>query len=265
MSAASVIVAIVILLGALVSYAFVQQTVKNKKEQKIRLVNGLKARSRNFRYMLNGFPNGFLPKELTLLVQKSLIDVCEQLSRLEPKHPNHLQDLQLFSAQMSETQKLNKAATTVPLESPHQIKEVKACLEELHKFVYRMEERLVIPKTQAQNYRNQIKNLVLQVTVDSYSLNGSDAHQNGKTKLSIHYYELALNLIIREAKVETFKATVEKLKNSIASLKEKLTREEHAAAPLPVEGQDAVGEEERDEWDKLSASEDSWKKKNVYD
>ncbi len=263
MSTATIIVAIVILLGGLVSYAFVLQTVKSKNEQKKRLTIGLKARSRNLKYLLNGFPPGFLSKELHTLVQKNLVDVCEQLSKLEPDEAQHLQELQYVSSQLAEIQRQAAPSAPPALNNPGQIKEVKACLEELHKFVVRLEERQSLSKGLAQVYRGQIKDLVLRVAVDSYYMNGSQSQQGGKTKLAIHYFDLTLNLIIREGKVAMFQAKVEKLRQLIAELKVKLEEEEQLAAQAPEEPAD--NEEEQTEWDKMSAAEDSWKKKNVYD
>lgn len=263
MSTATVIIAIVILLGALVSYAFAQQTVRNKREQKMRLLNSLKARARNYRYLLTGTPDGFLPKELTILVQRQMIDVCEQLSQLEPENPSHLEDFQLFGAQMSETQKRPANLAPPSLDNPHQIKEAKACLDELYKFVVRQGERQVIQKTQVQSYGTQIKSLVLKVTVDSYVLNGAQAKQGGKTKLSIHYYELAHNLILREGKSRTFHETVEKIKANLEALREEAdTQEQPGVAPGST---DPEAENMQDEWEELSEAKNSWKKKNVYD
>lgn len=265
MSTASIIVAIVVILGVLVSYAFVQQTVQNKREQKIRLISAMKSRSRSFKYMLSGFPDGFLTKDLKILVQRSLADVSEQLSKLDPEDSSHLQDLQMVNAQMTETQRQAAAAPTPTLDNPQQIKDVRAALEELHKYVYKLEAKSTIPRNQAQIYRNQIKNLALQVTVDGHCLNGNQAKQAGKTKLAIHYFDLAQNLILREAKSDVMKKRLEKLKAVIAQLKERLA-EEQQMIPMSQEEKEQA-EEVQGEWDKFSedASDDIWKKKNIYD
>ncbi|MFL0799952.1 MAG: hypothetical protein K6L80_05865 [Agarilytica sp.] len=264
MSTASIIVIIVILLGVLVSYAFVQQTVQAKREQRIRLTSALKSRSRSFKFMLNGFPQGFLTKELKILVQRSLADVCEQLSKLDPGDPSHLQDLQIVNSQMAETQRQAPVSAPPTLDNPQQIKDVRACLEELHKYIYKLEAKQTIPRNQAQVFRNQIKALSLQVSVDGHVLNGNQARQAGKTKLAIHYFDLAQNLIVRESKSDVMKKRLDQIKAIVAQLKERLTDEEQSA-PISAEDQDQA-EEVQGEWDKFSSDqEDIWKKKNVYD
>ncbi|WP_086931251.1 hypothetical protein [Agarilytica rhodophyticola] len=263
MSTVTVIIAIVCLLGVLVSYAFVQQTVKNKQEHRTRMLAALKSRSRTFKYMLNGFPNGFLSKELVNLVQKSLVDVYEQLSMLEPEEDQHIQDLQIIKSQMTENQRQAKSNDPPSLENPQQIKEVKVCLEELHKFVFKLEEKQTIPKNQGQYFRNQIKQMVTQVTVDSYCLNGNRAKKSGKTKLAIHYFETALSVIAKAGKTDRFNKRITKLKETVEELKVKFQEEMDAEGATQQQG--ASQQETEDEWAKFSDDDDMWKKKNVYD
>jgi len=262
MSSANAIVTIIILLAVLVCYAFIVQTLKQKREQHKRLLAALKARSRNFKFMLNGFPQGFLPRDLTLLVQRSLIDVCEQLSRLEPREPSHVQDLQTFSTMMAETQRHAKPSHPVTLNSAQQIKEVKLCLEELHRFIHNLEERLVLNRTQAENYRSHIRQLVLQITVDGYAIQGRSAQQANKLKLAYHYFDLALKLLVREGKPGAFAERVEQYKLALQNI----------AAELSGEDAEGLSEQElaeqleiAQEWDKFGTTEDIWKKKHAYD
>ena len=79
MSSVAVIVLIIVVLASLVCYAFISQTMAHKREQQERLIGALSLKARNFKFMLSGFPQGFLPPELTLLVQKSLISLCLHL------------------------------------------------------------------------------------------------------------------------------------------------------------------------------------------
>ncbi len=227
------------------------------------MLAALKARSRNFKFMLNGFPQGFLQRDLTLLVQRSLIDVCEQLTRLEPKEPGHVQDLQLVSTQMAETQRHAKPTAQVSLENPQQLKEVKLCLEELHRFIHQIESKSILSSNQADGYRNMIKQLVLQITVDGYVMQGRLAQQSSKTKLAFHYFDLALKLLQRESKVGQSPERLAKLKTTHQELQKQLQAEQEE---VPVNEQEqAEAEEIASEWDKFGSDENVWKKKNIYD
>lgn len=262
MSTVTLIVAIISLVGILLCYAFVQQTIQANREQRKRLTAALRARVRSFKFMLSGFPTGFLPKELTALVQRSLADVCEQLSRLEPGNQEHAQDLQMVTAMINETQRQPPQQSAAPLENQQQIKDVKNGLEELHKFVFRLEQRRVLASNQSQIYRNQIRDMMVQVTVDAYCLSGNQANQAGKIKLAIHYFDLALSLILREGKADIFRAKVQKLQQTIEQLKEVSSQE----VVSPESNPDNIPDlKVQSEWDKFGSKDSVWKKKNVYD
>ncbi len=265
MSSVTIITSIIILLVLLVCYAFISQTINHKREQRARLLAALKSRSRNFRFMLNGFPAGFLSKELTLLVHRSLIEVCEQLSKLEPNTPSHVQDLELISNQMTEVQRQAKPVQPIQLESHQQVKEVKMCLEELNRFVFNIERQGRCNKPTADAYRNQINQLALRVTVNSYELNGQAARQASKIKLASHYFSTALNLLLRKGKPGQYDKKVGVLKGIVAQLEQEMGTEELMSDLAPEEVAEQA--EIQEEWDKYSSDKksDLWKKKQVYD
>ena len=263
MSTASIIIAIVCLLGALVLYAFAMQTIQQKREHRKRLMTALKTRSRVFKYMLNGFPPNFLSKELTLLVQRSLADVCEQLAKLDPSDPSHLQDLQLVSSQMVESKRQTRPSQPVSLESQQQIKDVKIGLEELYHFIDTLDRKQTLPRSHIELYRSQIKHLVVSISVDSYCLHGKQAQQADKTKLAVHYYELALKLMLRENKPSVYETRMQQIQGLITSLKQKLADEDPQAHLSRQEL--AEQEEVQEEWEKFNQKDAIWKKKNFYD
>ena len=263
MSSIVIIVGIVVLLGALVCYAFFSQAVQQKQEQRKRLLAMLKGRMRTFKFMLNGFPKGFLSKDLTLLVNRSLAEVAEQLAKLEPNEPTHMQDFQLASSQLTDMRKQPGPHVPPKLETHQQIKEVRACLEELNKFIVRLEEKNAFAANQANAYRSQIRSLVTQVSVDGYEIHGKKAVTVNKIKLAEHYYNLALNLLIREANSSTYQERIQGLKKVLEEIRAQLAE----ADPSANLSQDELSHQEgvQAEWDKMNSGEDLWKKKNVYD
>jgi hypothetical protein len=267
MSSVAIIAGIIILLVALVCYAFAMQTIQHKREKRKRLLAALGSQARSFKFILTGCPEGFLTKDLKIIVLRSLVEVHEQLAQLEPGNTAHKQDIQQYSAAMADAQRTPPSDANISLASQQQIKEAKMSLEELHKFIFRLESNNRVSRNQADSYRSQIKQLVLKITVDGYILNGKAANQSGKTKLALHNFDLALKLLIRESKAGRFEALIAQLKGTCAELTEKLLAEEDDGL-LPMsdeerEEQDALN----DEWDKFSddGSEGLWKKKQVYD
>ncbi len=264
MSSAAIIVAIICLLGILVSYAFIQQTLTNKREQRLRLTNTLKSSARRMAFMLNGFPHGFLSRQLLLLIRHKQIEVYDKLTKLEPGEPRHLQELQAVTAQMSENRRQEAMPERSPLENHRQIKEARASLEELNNFIHELEQRQDVPPKLAKAYHHQVKQMALQLSVDGHCLNGGQARQSGKTKLAIHYYELALNLILREAKSQQFKTRVARLRQDLEQLRKK--REEEAQLPPSSDQEHAENNDGgKQTWDDFTGDGGDWKKRNVYD
>jgi chromosome segregation ATPase len=263
MSSTYIIGIIVALLIALSCYAFVSQSIDKKRKQKQRLLAALKTRSRNFKYMLNGFPPDFLTKDLQTLVNRCLVDVTEQLARIEPDNKTYVEELQLFSKQLEEIKRKPQKTKRKQLDNPQQVKEVKKYLQELNKFIASMVSRGNISKAQSTSYERQIKNLVLQMTVDAYLLNAKQSQQSNKARLAVHYYTLALKLLTKENAQGTYQKQITQLKTVIAQLEDKLAEEEpeYKESEHSVASRDAAAKE----WDELNEDDDSWKKKRVYD
>lgn len=263
MSSVSVITGIIILLAALVCYAFAAQGIQHRRERRKRLLALLKTQSRSFKFILNGCPEGFLTKELKLIVLRGLIEISDQLSTLEPTVPTYSQDLELFTNKLSEVQRQNTATTRTSLTSLQQAKEVKMSLEELHRYVMNQESANRINRSHADAYRTQIKQLVLQVTVDAYILNGQSAMQQDKTKLALHYFDLAHKLLIREAKPGMFDSKIAMLGERCRELKKQL---DTMQTPEPVAEDEETQAELDEQWDKFSSDDEGiWQKKQIYD
>ena len=262
MSTIVIAIVVTVLLAALVGYAVISQSADQKRKQKQRLVAALKTRARNFKHMLSGFPPDFLTKELVVLVHKCLIDVYEQLSKLEPETGTHLKALQLYTSQMQEVQNKPKSSRPKTLQNPQQVKEVRRYLQELNKFIAQLEARRGVSREQGELYRRQIKQLVLQISVDAYTVNAKQAQQGGKTRLAIHYYSLAYKLLARENGDGTYQQQLTKLGALIKELEAKAAEEEPqtAATEEQLAEQKAVSAA----WDNFGEDE-SWKKKKIYD
>ncbi len=262
MSSVTIITSIIILLAVLVCYAFIAQTLNQKRMQKERLLQAMKTRARNFKFMLSGFPNGFLPKELTLLVQRSLVDVLETLTKLEPQNANHAEDVLAVTQMMAETQRAAPQQQNSTLENPQQVREIKACLEELYKFVFQLEGKRRLTRPQADANRAMIKQLVLQLTIDSYVLHGRLAREKNKLRLAHHYFDLALKFMKRERNLGIFEGRISQLESVIEELRTTMEAEGRLnTSPTPTNNDSNVSEE----WDEFEKEEKGWQKKQIYD
>lgn len=263
MSSVTIITSILVLLVCLIGYAFIAQAVAQRRQQKERLLVALKARVRNFKFILNGFPPNFLPKELALLVQRSLMQLLEQLAKLERGNATHKEDLKTIAQQMAETQRQPPAGSKRPssVENPQQAREIKTCLEELYKFIFQQEGKS-LSAAQAEIYRGMIRHLVLQLNVDAYVLHARIARDKGKLRLAIHYLDLALKLMVRERTSGQFDARIAQIRTAINDLESHLTNGASDSSGAPEEDSDAAAISS--EWDNF-IQESTWKKKQLYD
>ena len=263
MSSVAVIVLIIVVLASLVCYAFISQTMAHKREQQERLIGALSLKARNFKFMLSGFPQGFLPPELTLLVQKSLMEIHSQLSDLEPGNNVHKSELQTISQQMNDTRRQATRQGNVRLDNPQQISEVKACLEELHKYIFHLEEKQRIPRESADAYRASIRELVVNITVDSYNIAGKQALEKDKPRLALHNLDLALKLMQRERKSGNFDQRIIDLQKQCAELSLRVAADDNATTGPILEPNSQA--ELDNQWSEFEESKPDWKKKQIYD
>ncbi len=264
MSSTSIIALIIVLLVALLAYAFVSQTMERKRKQRKRMLAALKLRVKDFKYMLSGFPPDFLSKDLSALVHRCLIEVLEQLVGLEPSNKAYVDELALFSKQLEEAKRKPKKESRTKLTNPQQVKEVKSMLQSLHNFIGLQQQRGNLSTAQFKQYESQIKQLVVQITVDSYILNAKQAQGSNKGRLAIHYYTLAKKLLAKESGGADYQKQIQKLNTVIDELEKELAVQE---PEYEVDKDaEATREQASSEWDEFNKEpEDPWKKKSVYD
>lgn len=251
------------MLALLVCYAFISQAIHNKRELRKRLVAALRSRAKTFKYVLDSFPPGFLSRDMTLLVQKTLVEALEQLTKLEPRTQAHAQNLQEASQRMSATLQESATPPAQPFQSPQKIREARMLLEELHRFIFKMEMKGSLTRAQADVYRNELKRLTQRTTVDSYMLNGRIAQENSKLRLAVHYFELALDLLFREGLTQTYSEIVQNLREQISRLKSLADQE--SEVEKPSDQQMAEKAEIANEWNEFAQKDNQWKKKRIYD
>lgn len=261
MSPMVIIALIVTILLLAVGYALVFQTIDNKRKQRQRLISALKQRAANFAYMVERFPQDFLSKDLTVLVYRCLMDVNEQLAKLNPGEEAHVAALEKYRGAMATALERTDSGKKVPMTSQQQIKDVRTHLQELHKFVEKLLQKRTLNGAQAKNYSKQIQKLILQISIDAYLMSARQAEQNAKPRLALHHYSLARKLLMRENRDQSFGKHIAQLDAVIKELEKQIATEgqdkpQMAAGPTPVASK---------EWDEYENAEAGWKKKTVYD
>lgn len=259
-----VIASILLLLVSLAAYSFLSHSIEKRRIQRQRLITALRARRNSFRDLATGFPNGFLSNDLTAFLYRALIDASEQLARLEPKDPTHVEQLNLYTNLLT-AQKENSPQQRVRLDNPEQIKEGRGLLHELYKFVMQQASLQLINQVQAEAYTDQIKRLVLQMTVDGHIFNARQAQQIGKPRLAIHHYNLARKLLLSENGGHSFDKQIAQVDEIVTKLEEKVTPNDEAVPTSPTDKSTEADPLATKEWEQFSEDTAKWKKKQVYD
>lgn len=263
MSALNIIISLVVLLVALVGYAFIAQNMTQRRQKKTRLLASLKARANNFQFILNRVPGGYFPKDLTLLIQRGLERSYGQLHDLEPSESAHKDALSRLRQGMAATVRQNPVETVVCLETIQDVKEIKTCLEELYQYVFQMEHKKALSGPQASAYRLLIQQLVMVLKADSYAIYGQDAKSKGKSKLAAHWFELGIELLEGASDRGQFDHRIAKLKADVT----RLAPEQPSDSLTPGACAPTADKTDADdlEWQELENISKEWKKNQVYD
>jgi hypothetical protein len=252
MNTTTIIIAVAACLFALVTVVFTLQQVEKNKREKQSLIAALKTRVRNFQYLLDGFPEGFLGSDLKQLVCQCLLDALEQLVRLEPaQYRAELQSVQDRLQQLNQQPEQNSYQ---PLTNPVQIQEVQKLLNSLSNVVQRLAQSKRLPPEQANLYGRQIRRLTTRTALDGHLAAAQEALRNTKPRLAEHHYRLAVDKMHKD-NADGFYAA------QIVNCQQRITELERAGEQAPV-----VPTEADDAWKSFDQEGDSWqKKKSLYD
>lgn len=257
MSTAVIIGIVAIGLFVLVAIAVTMQTIEKNNKEKRRLESSLNSRARNFQYMLEGFPKGFLSRDLQVLVCKCLIEVYEQLVQISPRNNDYRDKLQRSATQQKEFQARPANASSITLTDTVQIKDIQKLLTSLHNFVVKLMESKRINGAEAKVYSQQIKRLMVQTSTDSLALGINEAIKSGKPPLAIHYMQTSIDKMQKENADGFFSKRI--------ALYQQRINDMNSEAHTTVDQATKQRKETDAEWDEASKPDDSWKKKAIYD
>ena len=155
-----IIIGLIVLTCVLICYIYIKQTIVKRKREKARLFNALLKRSKELLQMLNAFPPHFLPKDLSVFLHRCIVDIFEQLSKLEPERSEFLEQFTLYTTTMETTIREPVNSSQVRLQSSTQINEIRQYLNYLGRFMQKWVQRGNLSDKQYGAYKVTLKNLV---------------------------------------------------------------------------------------------------------
>lgn len=199
MTTSAIVIAVLVCLFILVAVTFTLQQIEKNNREKSALIATLKSQTRNFQYMLDGFPEGLLSRDLKLLVCQCIAESLDQLLRLERKNPEYQQLQRQLNEKIShlQTQPANSAHYQ-PLSNPAQIQEVQKLLNSLFNVVQRLYQSKRLSAAQTSSYSSQVQRLATRIALDSNLAAAQSALQNGKPRLAVHHYKLVIDKMSKD-------------------------------------------------------------------
>jgi hypothetical protein len=261
MTSVYIITGFILLSCATIGFISIKQSIAKRKRERARLLNALKKRSKELLQMLNAFPPDFLPKEISAFLYRCIVDVFEQLSKLEPKQPEFLKQLMLYTAKMETTIRQPINTHKAHLQSTTQINEIRQYLNYLSRFMQSRVKRGSLSNQQYATYKLILKNLVTKLMIDNYILSATKSLNIGDNKLAVHYLTLAKDIIIKEGLANTQKDSIAHINTELMKLHKLLKIENETASKVQM---DTQAKAEGDKWNTFESNDD-WKKKNIYD
>jgi hypothetical protein len=258
-------IGIIAIIGLLVCYVFIRQTIGERQREKERLHRALEKRAKELLQMVSAFPDNFLPKELLVFIYRCIIDAYEQLTKLKPAEIQYVDSLKMHSLQLETVVRNTSSHKVEDLQSLTQINELRQYLNLVGGFLQKSAQRNHITHKQHLYYRQLVKELMIRLAVNNYSASAKQALEVQKNKLAIHYYELARKLLIRETP-NGYKESIQKINLRLEPLREMegIEPDIQTEVSANTDGAAPAEEQEKDEWNDFK-EDTEWKKKNVYD
>lgn len=252
MSTTAIVIAVLVCVFLLIAVSIILQQMEKSASEKNALIATLKTQTRNFQYLLEGFPEGLLSQDLKLLVCQCITEGLEQLTRLDRKDPQHAQMLRQVQEKIAQLQAQNTPqAAYQPLTNPAQIQEVQKLLNSLQNIVQRLYQGKRLNAAQASSYGKQVLRLATRIALDSNLAAAQNALQNGKPRLAQHHYGIAIEKMKKDNADGQFTA-------QIAACQQRHAELEKVAAQTS-------NTELSNDWKSVNSEPEQPLKKSIYD
>jgi hypothetical protein len=257
MATSTIVIAIFACLFVLIAVTITLQQIEKANAKKSALIAALKGQVRNFQQLLEGFPEGFLSRDLKLLVCQCISEGLDQLVRIDKTNTQHLQlqrqlaervtQLKAQPADQSQYQTLN---------NPAQMQELQKLLNNLYNVVQRLYQNKRMNAAQAETYSKQVQRLSTRLALDTHLNIAQQALGDHKPRLAIHHYGQAIEKMSKDNGDGAFTAQIEAYRlrcEELEVLDQQLQKQQQASSASSAE------------WKTLEPKEDLLKKKNIYD
>jgi len=239
----------------IIGVAFVNQSMERAKLDKARKIAECVDRAKRYGYLLNGFPPNYVHTQLLSLLANTVASNLVMAAKLSPGNERIEAQLKKAKAQQQHVDSLPaQQPNPAQLHSKEEADEVRRLLDELNRFVVTAAKQGSLSKKDASAHMESLKHQYLKAGLDLATHKAQEAQRNGKLKLAIHQYRLALKELLTHNSDKHYDQLIAQYKATIQQLE--LKEKERASSEDENLGS---------EWDEFGKEEQDWKQKQQYD
>ncbi|MGH1469869.1 MAG: hypothetical protein ACRBCS_01645 [Cellvibrionaceae bacterium] len=227
MSSTFIIGLIIAVLSCLLGYAFIFQSAEHKSQQKQRLLSAFKQQLASLISVAEGIPPGLLTKDLAGLIYHCITDVSEQLIRLEPRNPSFRQAHSKYQQLMISSKNQNPNGSP-SFGSSQAIKNTQHFLRQLHDIIGTLQQQRKLNSEHASGYSEQVKELMLQTSVEECFLLANKAKEEGNSKTEALYYQHIIELLSKSNQTGRFDDQISQVQLKKTKTEEKMLATQQA-------------------------------------
>lgn len=241
----------------LVAIAVIMQTIEKNKKQRKLLENNLRTRARNFEHMQEVFPEGFLNRDLLILLANCKLDVYEQLLNTSPSNSSYKNQAQHIKQQLEQLKQLSGTHSPIRLTDAKKIPEIQKMLNSFFQSISKWADSGRINSKDAIVYGGHIRRLLLQTTTDGLEQAVSNAKNQGKFKLALHNLQMAIDKVEKANTKGEYNEKIQAYQSQMKEIKQE--------ANIADEERTQRREQSDEQWEAETKPDESWKKNRVYD
>jgi len=239
----------------LISIGFISHAMERARIERARLSAELTARVNVCSGIANQLPGQFMSPDLKKLLLHIEIFLLEKLLRLDRKHVR-AQDMLDSAERQLRAPEAQIANPPVKIDSQMRAKEVKEQLENLNNLLHQAHRDGLLDKAGLMEWSNQISQHLVTTAIQMFQVMAEEGMRQGKPRVAKLQYERAISYL-NSLQNPAYASQIERFRQLLQMATDATVQMEQSATAQSSELSAGLQE--------LEQTDESWKKKSVYD
>lgn len=229
MSSTFIVGLIIAVLCCLMGYAFIFQSAERDAQRRQRLESAFKQQLSHLISVMESAQDGLLNRDLLGLLYHRIVDVSEQLMALDPQNENYSHTHSRYQKLLTDLKKIEEIPPPM-LSSNEAVQQAQRTLKLVHGVIESLQKQKKLSQQHAQQYSSQIKEALLQTSIEECFLMIKTVLDEENYRLAILYYQHAIDLLTKENSEGKFDEQILVIKEKKASAEEKILIQQQTIA-----------------------------------